>query len=49
MIKQSWHVSGDHPILRRPDKTFFLHQYARAYAALLKNAGYENIKIEHRG
>ena len=42
-------VVGDHPVMRRPDKSFSgenAQARAKVYASVLKDQGYENIKIE---
>ena len=38
-------VTGDHPIFKRPDKTFTDGEEAIAYAGELEAYNYENIKI----
>ena len=39
-------VIGDHPILRRPDRFNLTYKEAENYAAKLRKAGYENVRIQ---
>jgi len=48
---ETFHVIGDHPVGRRPDKVFKslcedAYSAAVMYARELKKAGYENVKVE---
>ena len=47
-MKKKWLVTGDHPVLRRPDKYFDFDQIIEAeeYAAELRKVSYDNVEIK---
>lgn len=45
-MKIKWLVTGDHPILKRPDKYFDSFDMVRVYTDRLVEHGYENVKMK---
>jgi len=40
-----WAVTGDHPVLARPDKFDMTERESKDYADELKRLGYENVRV----
>jgi hypothetical protein len=44
----AWRVTGDHPIMQRPDKVFrgeCARERAAVYSGVLTDQGYENVRV----